>query len=277
MSWFSNLFNKEEQKQKKGKRAAIIDVTDANFQQQVIQRSYKALVLVDFWAAWCGPCRQLGPVLETLAEDPEQTFYLAKLDTEANRKTAAKYQIRSIPNVKAFQNGRIVDEFTGARPGVLVKRFIGKIEAQEPPPPALKISKNNAQRLRQGEQYLKKGRGFEAFVTLNDFPESDEAARAAEILPLARFLFDMDDGDALTGLEALDDAYKGAAKAFKKRQPRQAVNYLFTALDAGEEMDHEYTLEIINAAFALLGADHKVTQEFKGRLAEAATGVEEAS
>ena len=275
MSWFSNLFNKDEQKQKKGKRAAIIDVTDANFKQQVIQRSYKSLVLVDFWAAWCGPCRQLGPVLETLAEDPEQSFYLAKLDTEANRSTAAKYQIRSIPNVKAFRNGRMVDEFTGARPGVLVKRFISKLEEQEPPDPALKISKNNTQRLRQGEQYLRKGRGFEAFVTLNDFPESDEAARAAELLPLARFLFDMDDGDALTGLEALDNAYKGAAKAFKKQQSRQAAGYLFKALDAGEEMDRGYTLEIIDATFALLGEEHKVTQEFKKRLVEAAAEGEE--
>ena len=262
MSWLRNIFNKESSQ----KRAAIMDVTDANFQQQVIQRSYKTLVLVDFWAAWCGPCRQLGPILEGLAEDPDQTFILAKLDTEHNRRTASKYQIQSIPNVKAFRNGRFVDEFTGVRPGGLIKRFISKLEDQEPPAPALKVSKNPSQRLKQAKQYLRKGRGFEAFVMLNNFPESPEAEEAVALLPLASFLFDMDDGDALTGLDELDTAYLNAEKSFKKRQPKRALENLFVALDAGEEIDQAYTIRVIEATFALLGDDDPAVKEYQGKL-----------
>ena len=125
-------------KNKAARRAAIIDVSDANFEQQVIRRSYKSPVMVDFWADWCMPCRQLGPVLEKLAEEPDGQFILAKLNTEHNRRTAAQFGIQSIPNVKMFRNGQMVDEFTGVLPMGLVRRFIAK-HTETPPPPPLTI------------------------------------------------------------------------------------------------------------------------------------------
>ena len=252
------------------KRAAIIDVSDANFKQQVIQRSYKTSVLVDYWAAWCGPCRQLGPVLEKLAEEPDGDFILAKLNTEHNPRTARQYNISSIPNVKAFRNGQMVDEFRGALPESLVRRFIAKVTSAEPPPPKIKASPNPQQRLQQAEQHLRKGRGFEAFVVLNDFPESAQAEKAGQLLPLARFLFDMDDGDGLTGLESLDDHYLDAAAAMRKRKPAAALDHLTATLEAGEEFDRAHANEIIESLLALLGEKHKITVEYRQKMAESA-------
>lgn len=252
------------------KRAAIIDVSDADFKQQVIQRSYKTSVLVDYWAAWCGPCRQLGPVLEKIAEEPDGDFILAKLDTEHNPRTARQYNISSIPNVKVFRNGQMVDEFRGALPEPLVRRFIDKVTSAEPPPPKIKGSSNPQQRLQQAEQHLRKGRGFEAFVILNDFPESAQAEKASQLLPLARFLFDMDDGDGITGVESLDNQYLDAAAAMRRRKPAAAFDHLLAALDTGEAFDRAHTSEVIESLFALLGEKHKITVEYRERLSAAA-------
>ena len=101
-----------------------IEVQDDNFEKQVIQKSEKTPVLVDFWASWCMPCQILGPVLEKIAEEYKGKFILAKANVDENRENAGKYGVMSIPSVKLFKNGKIVNEFVGAMPEDAVKFWL---------------------------------------------------------------------------------------------------------------------------------------------------------
>jgi len=103
------------------------DVGTADFQEKVIAASHRAPVLVDFWAEWCAPCRVLKPVLERLAAEYGGRFILAKLNSDQNQEIAARCGVRGIPNVKAFINGELVDEFTGALPEAQVRAFIDSL------------------------------------------------------------------------------------------------------------------------------------------------------
>lgn len=102
----------------------IFDVTDQTFAADVLERSKKVPVVVDFWAAWCGPCRILGPLLEKLAGEYQGKFILAKVDVDSNPNVSMQFGIRGIPAVKAFFNSQVVNEFTGALPESQVRQFI---------------------------------------------------------------------------------------------------------------------------------------------------------
>ncbi|MGH3685628.1 MAG: tetratricopeptide repeat protein [Pseudonocardiaceae bacterium] len=102
----------------------VLDVTERSFQTDVVDRSMQVPVLVDLWASWCDPCKQLSPVLERLAKAGGGAWVLAKVDVDANQRVAQLFGVQSLPTVVAFAGGQPVDAFTGARPEPQVKEWI---------------------------------------------------------------------------------------------------------------------------------------------------------
>ena len=117
---------KLKEKMKNQKIETKIEVNDDDFEEKVIKQSKNVLVIVDFWAEWCMPCLMLGPVLEKITEEHKGKIVLAKLNVDKSPRISQIYRIDSIPAVKIFKNGKIVDEFIGALPEIQVKSYIDK-------------------------------------------------------------------------------------------------------------------------------------------------------
>ena len=266
----------------------VIDVQD--FEREVIQRSHEIPVLVDFWADWCTPCRILGPILKRLAERSNGAWVLAKVNTEEHPTVALQYEIRSIPNVKLFVDGKVVNEFVGALPEYQVQRWL-----QEAIPSKFR------KKVEHAGQLLKDGKTEDARRLLEGILEAEPGNTEAQVLLARTILFDnpqraaelvqgIDDPrhaevvgavetvSRLHGLSKIPEKlpggdarelYLGAVEALLAREFDSALRQFIELIRIDREYDDDGARKACIAIFRILGEEDEVTLKHRREFSSA--------
>lgn len=279
----------------------IIEVSERDFLREVIERSYQTPVVVDFWAVWCGPCRMLGPVLERLAAEANGDFVLAKVNVDENPGLAMRYGVQGIPAVKAFVDGRVVDEFVGALPEPQVREFLRRV-----------IPSEADRQVRQAQQLLAAGNLEGAESSLRqvlekepDHPQAlltlghvlmkqgrlDEAQKALERVPwhlpehreakkLMAMLEFRREAQACGGLDAcreklaanpddLEARYGLAMALAMEGYYEDALRHLLAIVNRDRRFRDDGARKAMVAIFEILGEEHPLVKEYREKLATA--------
>jgi putative thioredoxin len=278
----------------------IVEVTAENFQTVILEGSMQQPVLIDFWADWCGPCKQLMPVLTKLADEYAGKFILAKINTEEQQAIAAQFQIRSIPSVKLVHQGQLVDEFNGALPEAEIRAFLDKHIQHE-------VSAADTG-IEQAYAFMMEGRSEEAAALIQQALDADPtnpqaiiafaklkatlgdmnaAKQALDSLPQeeqdkpevaamrAQMLFDKVASEAppLDDLNAMlladennsEARYQLAAQLIMHNQLEPALEHLLTLMRKDREYGDDAARKAMIQVFDILG-DHPITKKYRSKM-----------
>ncbi len=270
----------------------VSDVTTADFQEAVLQRSREVPVLVDFWAEWCQPCKTLSPVLEALADEYAGAFELAKVDVDQNRELSAQFGVQSIPTVVAVKDGREITRFTGALPADAIRQFLEpllptELDGMVDQARTALVEGDNAGAehiLRQvldtdaGHQdagtslaamLIDRGDIDEALIVLGKLVPDQDVERLQAAARLRRH-----GGSDIAELEAAaaadpesDEAQIALADALAaSAQYEPALDILLSTVSRRGDGRDDARKAMIDI-FDVLGSDHPLTQEYRRRLA----------
>lgn len=268
--------------------ASVIDVDQADFAAEVVERSHQVPVVVDFWAEWCGPCRTLGPALEKAVTDREGAVVLAKVDVDRNPALAQQYRVQGIPAVKAFRDGQVVAEFTGAIGPPQIEAFLDQVvptradqlvaAGRTASPDAAEAQYREALELEPDHRAaalalaeLLVGRDPGAALDLvtphRPHPDAERVAARAE---LGASVGDLD--ELRTAADASPDdpeAVIGLARALAAGGAfEEAIERLLDAVRRGGDV-REPAREQLVSLFSILGDDHEVVRSARPQLARA--------
>jgi putative thioredoxin len=240
-----------------------IDVTELDFESAVLERSKTTPVVVDFWAAWCGPCRQLGPLLEQAASAREEQVVLAKVDTDANPALARTFGIQGIPAVKAFRDGQIVAEFVGAQPRPAVEQFF---DALVPSPADQLAAAGDEASLRRALE-LEPGRADAAVPLARMLIARGNLDEAATFLALVSGTFESDGLAARIRLQQADE-FADALRYLDAGDDEQAFDLLLARLHSNDAQAEDVRLALVGE-LARLGPENPLARDTRRRLAAA--------
>jgi putative thioredoxin len=264
-------------------------VTEADFEYEVIAYSNQIPVIVDFWAEWCKPCKTLTPLLEKLAEDAQGSYRLAKLNVDDNPNLALRYNVRSIPNIKAFRDGQVVSEFLGLQPEPRVREFIRNLapsqidlllekgqsqlesmswhEARDSFRQFLVKSPNHpAGLLGSLKSCLMLGDYKDARLIIDEFPPSLEYSHMELLRPLFDGLVAENSAPGSSD-EPLNAAYHNALRLIKRGNMAAAMDGLIDILRQDKHFNSDGVRKVLLGLFELLGDNHPLTISYRRELA----------